>query len=155
MDFFDKKVGQSKLCWTFPARQPCQRFCFSLFTHRHLGMALHTEGLLHLKRHAHALKSISKGYVFLVLYLMEFAKFQIKMARIKRHDLQRFCIFTWHLKGFWAHTFFPGRFFSRHVIFFVAGNSLRVTRLRIAAFLAQPSSPRPSPRAASFGPHSS
>ena len=32
------------------------------------------------------------------------------MARIKRRDLRRFCIFTWHLREFWAHTFFPGRF---------------------------------------------
>jgi len=43
---------------------------------------------------------------------MEFAKFQIKMARIKRHDLQQFCIFTWHLREFWVHTFFPERFFT-------------------------------------------
>jgi len=86
---------------------------------------------------------------------MEFAKFQIKMARIKRRDLQRFCIFTWHLREFWAHTFFPGRFFSWRAIFFVAGNSSRVARLCIAAFLAQPSSPCLGPRAASFGPHPS
>ena len=51
---------------------------------------------------------------------MEFAKFQIKIARIKRRDLQHFCIFMWHLRKFWAHTFFLGRFFSWHAIFFVA-----------------------------------
>jgi hypothetical protein len=54
---------------------------------------------------------ISKGYAFLVLHLMEFAKFQIKMARIKRRDLQWFCIFTWHLREFWTHTIFPRKVF--------------------------------------------
>jgi len=71
-------------------------------------------------------KSISKGYVFLVLYLMEFVKFQIKMAMIKSCDLQRFYIFTWHLREFWAHTFFPERFFSWRAIFFVAVRASRV-----------------------------
>jgi len=99
--------------------------------------------------------SISKGYAFLVLHLIEFVKFQIKMARIKRRDLQRFCIFTWHFEGILSPHFFPGRFFSWCAIFFVVGNFSRVARLRIATFLAQPSSPRSGSRAVSFGPHPS
>ena len=66
---------------------------------------------------------------------MEFVKFQIKMARIKRRDLQRFCIFTWH----WGN-FGPTLFFLEGFSLGVRFSSSRVILRASHAFVSRHSS---------------